>query len=106
MSVEIDVGDASGVPVTIAGANNLIEAFPNASVPADTISADPTLGPLQDNGGPTRTHALLPDSPAIDKGGGTSLSFDHVGSPRVIGGKADIGAFEFDPSVVVRTGFN
>jgi hypothetical protein len=104
--VEIDVGDGSGVPMTIAGANNLIKAFPNATVPADTISADPTLGPLQDNGGPTRTHALLPGSPAIDKGGGTGLSHDQSGSPRVIGGKADIGAFEFDPDVVFRTGFN
>src|SRR5262249_58020029 len=29
---------------------------------------DPKLGPLQDNGGPTKTHALLPGSPAIDAG--------------------------------------
>lgn len=36
----------------------------NGSLP-DT---DPHLGPLQDNGGPTPTHALLPDSPAIDSG--------------------------------------
>ena len=28
---------------------------------------DPRLGPLAKNGGPTRTHALLPDSPAIDR---------------------------------------
>ncbi len=27
---------------------------------------DPLLGPLQDNGGPTNTHALLPGSPAIN----------------------------------------
>ncbi len=32
----------------------------------DLPSADPMLGPLQDNGGPTWTHALLPGSPAID----------------------------------------
>ena len=29
---------------------------------------NPGLGPLQDNGGPTQTHALMPDSPAIDAG--------------------------------------
>lgn len=29
---------------------------------------DPLLGPLADNGGPTETHALLDDSPAIDMG--------------------------------------
>ena len=30
--------------------------------------ADPRLGSLANNGGPTRTHALLPDSPALDAG--------------------------------------
>jgi len=34
----------------------------------DQINIDPMLGPLQDNGGPTFTHALLPGSPAIDAG--------------------------------------
>lgn len=34
----------------------------------DQINTDPMLGPLQDNGGPTLTHALLPGSPAIDHG--------------------------------------
>ncbi len=28
---------------------------------------DPRLGPLQNNGGPTPTHALLPGSPALDR---------------------------------------
>ena len=32
------------------------------------IGSDPTLGPLQDNGGTTLTHALLTGSPAIDSG--------------------------------------
>ena len=36
--------------------------------PGDQINANPLLGPLQDNGGSTFTHALLPDSPAIDAG--------------------------------------
>jgi hypothetical protein len=35
----------------------------------DLPNTDPLLGPLQNNGGPTFTHALLPDSPAIDAGG-------------------------------------
>ena len=34
----------------------------------DRINTDPMLGPLQDNGGPTFTHALLTGSPAIDAG--------------------------------------
>ena len=36
--------------------------------PSDQINTDPMLGPLQNNGGPTFTHALLPGSPAIDAG--------------------------------------
>ena len=34
--------------------------------PGDQINTDPMLGPLQDNGGATFTHELLPRSPAID----------------------------------------
>ena len=33
----------------------------------DNNSTNPLLGPLQDNGGPTMTHALLDGSPAIDR---------------------------------------
>src|SRR4029077_6237493 len=36
--------------------------------PGDQINTEPMLGPLQDNGGPTFTHALLPGSPAINAG--------------------------------------
>ena len=36
--------------------------------PGDQINTDPLLGPLQDNGGPTFTHALLLGSPAINTG--------------------------------------
>jgi len=40
----------------------------NILATGDQINTDPMLGPLQDNGGPTFTHALLPGSPAIDAG--------------------------------------
>src|SRR6478752_2272770 len=36
--------------------------------PGDQINTEPLLGPLQNNGGPTFTHQLLPGSPAIDAG--------------------------------------
>ena len=39
------------------------------------LDIDPLLGPLADNGGPTKTHALLPGSPAIDAGD-PSVQFD------------------------------
>jgi hypothetical protein len=64
------------------------------------FGVNPLLGPLADNGGPTRTHALLPASPLIDAGG-TALvpadaTFDQRGAgfPRVLGRAVDIGAFE------------
>lgn len=50
----------------------------------DQINVDPLLGPLQDNGGPTFTHGLSENSPAIDMGnnlpgeGCQSLSPDEV----------------------------
>jgi predicted outer membrane repeat protein len=67
--------------------------------PGDQINTDPVLGPLQDNGGPTFTHALLPGSPAIDHGDPnfTPPPFDDQrgqGYLRVVNGRIDIGAFE------------
>jgi hypothetical protein len=41
--------------------------------PGDQINTDPLLGPLQDNGGSTLTHAVLPGSPAVDAGDRTSI---------------------------------
>ena len=56
------------------------------------------LGPLQHNGGPTLTHALLPGSLAIDAGDPnfTGASFDQRGPgfARVVDGRIDIGSFE------------
>jgi hypothetical protein len=58
---------------------------------------DPLLGPLQDNGGPTLTHALLSGSPAIDAGNNAyATDWDQRGPgyPRIVNGIIDIGAFE------------
>jgi hypothetical protein len=104
--VELDVGSTLGF--TVLGSNNLIMAHsPGITVPADTISVDPKLGPLQDNGGQTQTHALLPGSPAIDKGRAAEGDlFDQRGFPRVVGSLPDIGAVEFDPDHIFGNGFN
>ena len=76
---------------------------------------DPLLGELADNGGPTRTHALLADSPAINAGrnafardaDGNRLEFDQRGEGfiRANEGVVDMGAFESEeaPSLVVST---
>ena len=68
--------------------------------PGDLINTDPLLGPLQNNGGPTFTHALLPGSPAIDAGDPNFTPpplNDQRGCPRVINGRVDIGSFERQP---------
>lgn len=82
----------------VAGRNNLIELSP-IRVPTDTLSANPRLAPLANNGGPTRTHALLHDSPAIDRGANVrNRQYDQRGPGfvRVRGAALDIGAFESD----------
>jgi hypothetical protein len=60
----------------------------------DLLGVDPLFGPLQDNGGPTFTHALLPGSPAIDAGTPDGApDTDQRGVPR--DALPDIGAYEF-----------
>ncbi|MBK9208823.1 MAG: S-layer homology domain-containing protein [Anaerolineales bacterium] len=93
--------------------NNLVEdgsCFP-------TQSGDPALGPLADNGGPTKTFALLTGSPAIDAGDDTTCTATPVnnqsqnGLTRPQGVHCDIGAYELDniaPAVssIVRASAN
>jgi len=69
----------------------------------NVYGADPQVGPLQDNGGPTWTHALLPGSPAIDQGSSGGLATDQrgVNRPYDVPGisnaadGSDIGAYEW-----------
>ncbi len=61
----------------------------------DISNQDPLLGPLQDNGGATFTHALLEGSPAINAGS-TTLTEDQRGIVRPQNGGDDIGAFEWE----------
>jgi hypothetical protein len=86
----------------------------NVESPGDSCGFDQTtdlpaqdqlnLGRLEDNGGPTKTIALLENSVAIDRipeadcvdGGGEPLTTDQRGEPRPAGGSSscDVGAFE------------
>ena len=69
----------------------------------NVLSAALVLGPLQDNSGPTETHALGAGSVAIDRipagecvdAGGEPLTTDQRGEPR--DSTCDIGAFEVQP---------
>jgi CSLREA domain-containing protein len=92
---------------------NLIGNTSNATINGTTThnitGQDPKLGPLADNGGPTRTHALLAGSPALD-GGDNALARDANGNPLLTdqrgagrfggaGHVADIGAYELHTSL-------
>ncbi|WP_417391539.1 choice-of-anchor Q domain-containing protein [Gimesia sp.] len=75
--------------------------FDNSNIIQDSIEGllDPVL---RDNGGPTKTHALLPGSAAINAGdnqAATDAGFttDQRGGDhqRIYAGTADIGAFEY-----------
>jgi hypothetical protein len=68
----------------------------------DRQDADPRLGPLQDNGGPTDTEALLAGSPAIDAANSCS-ALDQRGTTRPRGTSCDIGPYEFAPPIVTTT---
>jgi CSLREA domain-containing protein len=89
----------------LSGSHNLI-GDGSGGLP-NTITGDPMLGPLADNGGQTVTQALLPGSPALNAGGsllavdanGAALTFDERGPgfARFVG-TVDIGSFEVQDS--------
>lgn len=73
----------------------------------DKKNVDPLLGPLQDNGGPTFTHAIGGSSPALDANNSLIASgTDQRLLPRPVDGDgnatalADIGAFEAQKTVI------
>lgn len=126
--IENDLATA-GATITFnsAPANNLINATAVSGLPSDTLfSTCPLLGPLRSNGGPTKTHALLSSSPALDAGNNVSIdpltqlpyANDQRGSAadngegerdylRVSGISADIGAYEVQQNdVVFNAGFD
>ena len=61
----------------------------------DLVNTPPLLGPLQNNGGYTPTHALTENSPAIDKGDNALCpDIDQRGVTRPHGIACDIGSYE------------
>lgn len=61
------------------------------------------LGPLQDNGGPTMTHAIESDSPALNAARGACPPVDQRGETRPVGLNCDVGAYELGPSPLSGT---
>ena len=98
-------GNCSGLTITSKGYNLSSDGTCDFDSTGDLNNHDPVLGPLQNNGGPTQTMALLEGSPAIDSGNpsgctdsqGNLLKTDQRGAPRpdkedVVG--CDRGAYE------------
>lgn len=93
-------------PITSLGYNLMESGRPCGSpVSEDWVVSDAMVGPLANNGGPTETHALLPESLGIDHG---SLNCpppatDQRGEARPVDGdgdgmaRCDIGSVEYLP---------
>ncbi|HEY7620881.1 MAG TPA: choice-of-anchor Q domain-containing protein [Solirubrobacteraceae bacterium] len=93
-SATVDVGQFDLITSMVAREQGTISGSP--------LKADPRLGPLRDNGGPTATMAPATGSPAIDAGAAFGLTSDQRGAPRPSdfdavanrGDGTDIGAYE------------
>ena len=109
------LGDVTGAPTAgpnvdgavTSGGHNLLGVATDASGftgTGDKTGANPMLGPLGDNGGPTPTMTLSPGSPAIDAAVAGGATLDQRGEPRTVDDPAvanaptsdgtDIGAVE------------
>jgi len=106
-----DLGSASA-DVSQFDLVRTMTAQEQGTITGSPLTGDPLLGPLQANGGPTPTMALMSGSPAIDASSSFGLSTDQRGDPRpvdfpgivdAIGGDgADIGAFEVQQSCLLQ----
>lgn len=105
-----DIASSTDLPVVTSEGYNLIgdgtgaEITPTTGDQIGTANApiDPMLGPLANNGGPTQTCALLPDSPAIDAGDPNAPATDQRLYNRT--NAPDIGAFEFGATIPTTLG--
>jgi hypothetical protein len=85
------------------GSTCTLTATTGDQVGSDANPINPLLRPLQDTGGPTLIHALMPGSPAIDAGNpamsgsdeSACLATDQRGVTRPQGDRCDIGAYEY-----------
>jgi CSLREA domain-containing protein len=99
-------GPLTSIGWNIIGSNAAATITPGTSDQIGVTAAQLNLGPLQDNGGPTKTHALLAGSVAIDKGFAAAIPTDQRGFPRPSGNDSDVGAFEVQGPVTVVEFYN
>lgn len=88
------------------GTSGLVNGVNGDIIGTLALPIDARLGGLLANGGPTRTHALLAGSPAVDTGAcvdanNAALLVDQRSFPRPSGPSCDIGAFENQPPTVI-----
>jgi len=97
-----------GAAITSLGYNIDGDDSCNLTEPTDQPDTDPLLGPLQDNGGPTWTHALPMASPAVDQGSCPGVTADQRGLPRPVDlpgianadDGCDVGAYELQEPTI------
>lgn len=92
-----DLADVGASPGSFIVGDSLIQSPTNATftqAAANLVGVDPLLGPLADNGGPTRTQLPAEGSPVINKGVANGLTVDQRGLPRTANGGTDIGSVE------------
>lgn len=96
-----DIASSIVGTILVQGDHDLVRTHgANITLPGDTLSCNPNLGPLAGNGGPTQTHALPAGSCAVDKGRtSTTFTTDQREGVfvRLFGTATDIGAFELQP---------
>jgi hypothetical protein len=106
----VDVGSCHnwGGNLTSLGHNLEDRDFCNLDQPTDLPNTNPLLGLLLDNGGPTATHALPEESPAVDTGLCDGSVADQRGYPRPkdhpnfvnVADGCDIGAYEVQEDTI------
>jgi hypothetical protein len=94
----LGAADLGGSLTPVQGTHNIIvKSQPTVNIPDGTIHDCPHLEMLADNGGPTRTHKPMHDSPAIDVGSNLlSLPEDQTQAQRQVGADVDIGSVEWN----------
>ena len=130
--VAANSADAAGPDIfgtVSSGDYNLVQNTDGATLPGNhnITGQSPNVGPLQNNSGPTKTHALLSGSPAINAGSNALVPPDYsdqdgdgnttepvpydqrgrntapgeLGFNRITGTAVDIGAFELQSDPVI-----
>lgn len=104
----LNLSGSSGANLSTSGNHDHISGS-TLALPSGTITTAMQMLPLALNGAARPTHALRTTDPDVDAGSApTGQTYDQRGNPflRTVGSQADIGAFELDPDIIYRDGFD